>query len=163
MSQGLVVGIYPGSEPAELERSLSDAKVDPARIKVVRLASAASDAEASSDFDFVDVATSMESNSLSDDMTKGMGIMGDSGGTGVPMGRSSASLGSFSSRAGSARGYLTGLAIPQDEVDNFNDAIEAGRSVVVYSGAGVDPAATTDSAAVATAFRNAGLRNVRVY
>lgn len=162
MSQGMVVGIYPGSDPAELERVLADAKVDAARIKVVRLASAASDSEAGSNFDFVDVAAGMESNSLSDDMTKGMGIMGDSGGTGVPMGRSSATLGSFSSRGGSGRGYLGGLPIPQDEVDNFNDAIEAGRSVVVYSSDG-DAGATTDAASVATAFRNAGLRNVRVY
>ncbi len=98
----------------------------------------------------------MESNSLSDDMTKGLGIMGDSGGTGVPMGRSSASLGSFNSRADSAN-YLAGLAIPSDEIDNFNGAIEAGRSVVAYPDAGAD------ADKIASAFKSAGLRNVRVY
>ena len=73
------------------------------------------------------------------------------------MGRASASLGSFNSRGATARNYLAGLAIPDDEIDNFNDAIEAGRSVIAYP----DPGA--DAAGVASAFRNAGLRNVRIY
>lgn len=156
MSQGLVVGIFPQNDPAAIESALSGAHVDASKVKVIRL-STGDAADDSSELDFIDVAASMESNSLSDDMTKGMGIMGDAGGTGVPMGRSSASLGSFTSREASLKNYLEGLAIPSDEVDNFNDAIEAGRAVIAYPDAG------GDADAVATAFRAAGLRNVRVY
>jgi rhodanese-related sulfurtransferase len=156
VSQGLVVGIFPTSDSATIESALSAAQIDANKVKVIRLASAASPADESSELDFVDVVNNMESNSFSDDMTKGLGIMGDSGGTGVPMGRSSASLGSFNSRADSAN-YLSGLAIPSDEVDNFNGAIEAGRSVVAYPDAGAD------ADKIASAFKSAGLRNVRVY
>ena len=157
MSQGLVVGIFPQNDPAAIESALSGAHVDASKVKVIRLATGDNSADDSSELDFIDVAASMESNSLSDDMTKGMGIMGDAGGTGVPMGRSSASLGSFTSRGASLKNYLEVLAIPSDEIDNFNDAIEAGRVVIAYPGAG------GDADAVATAFRAAGLRNVRVY
>lgn len=157
MSQGLVVGICTESDPAAISSALSGAQIDSNKVKVIRLASAGADPADDSEFDFIDVAANMESNSLADDMTKGMGIMGDAGGTGVPMGRSSASLGSFSSHGATARNYLAGLAIPDDEIDNFNDAIEAGRSVIAYPDAG------GDAANVASAFKGAGLRNVRIY
>lgn len=157
MSQGLVVGIFPGSDPAAIESALSAAQIDLSKVKVVRLASGMDPSAEASDLDFIDVAASMDSNSLSDDMTKGMGIMGDAGGTGVPMGRSSASLGSFNSRGGAGKNYLSGLPIAADELDNFNDAIEAGRAVVAYPDAGAN------AGAIATAFRTAGLRNVRSY
>ena len=49
------------------------------------------------------------------------------------------------------------MSIPDDEVENFNDAIEDGRAVIVYPDAG------TDADKVAAAFRAAGLRNVRSY
>jgi rhodanese-related sulfurtransferase len=49
------------------------------------------------------------------------------------------------------------LGIPEDEIDNFNTAIEDGRAVVVYPNAGAD------EPAVAAAFKAAGLRNVRAY
>lgn len=157
MLQGLVVGIFAGSDPAAIETALSGAQIDLSKVKVVRLATGTDPAADSSELDFIDVAASMESNSLSDDMTKGMGIMGDAGGTGVPMGRSSASLGSFSSRGGGGKNYLSGLPIPSDEVDNFNDAVEAGRSVVAYPDAGAD------GEKIAAAFKAAGLRKVRIY
>jgi hypothetical protein len=157
VSQGLVIGIFPQCDPEAIKAALAAAQVDPAKIKVIRLAAAVDlPSVDDSELDFVDVAASMDSNSLSDDMTKGMGIMGDSGGTGVPMGRS-ASLGSFTSRGATARTYLTGLAIPDDEVDNFNDAIEAGRCVVAYPDAGAD------AQRIGAGFKVAGMRNVRIY
>jgi hypothetical protein len=156
VSHGLVIGIFPQCDPEAIKAALAAAQVDPAKIKVIRLATGEDAPRDESELDFVDVAASMDSNSLADDMTKGMGIMGDSGGTGVPMGRS-ASLGSFTSRAGSARNYLAGLAIPDDEIDNFNDAIEAGRCVVAYPDAGVD------AQRISAGFKTAGMRNVRTY
>jgi hypothetical protein len=158
VAQGLVVGIFAGSDPAAIEGALSAQKLDLSKVKVVRAASAASDLpDEASELDFIDVAASMEGNSLSDDMTKGMGIMGDSGGTGVPMGRSSATLGSFNSRGGASKNYLAGLNVPSDEADNFNEAIEAGRAVIAYPDAGAE------ADKVAASFRAAGLRNVRIY
>jgi rhodanese-related sulfurtransferase len=157
VAQGLVVGIFAGSDPAAIEGALSAQKLDLSKVKVIRAATAADLPAEETELDFIDVAASMESNSLSDDMTKGMGIMGDSGGTGVPMGRSSATLGSFNSRAGASKDYLVGLNVPSDEADNFNEAIEAGRSVIAYPDAGAQ------ADAVAASFRAAGLRNVRIY
>lgn len=155
MSQGLVVGIFPGNDSAAIESALSGQQIDLSKVKVLRSASASTPEDESSELDFIDVVETMESNSLSDDMTKGMGIMGDSGGTGVPMGRGN-SLSSFTSRS-ATKNYLTGLSVPGDEAENFNEAIEAGRSVVAYPDAGAD------ADKVAAAFRAAGLRNVRSY
>jgi hypothetical protein len=157
VAAGLVVGIFPQSDPKALESALSAQHIDLSKVKVV--SGAAGDAAAeNSALEFVDVAAEMESNSLSDDMTRGMGIMGDSGGTGVPgIGGRQATLDSFSSRGGASRQYLAAFAIPPDEVDNFDQAVADGRAVVLYPDAG------TDIQNVAAAFRAAGLRNVRAY
>lgn len=53
--------------------------------------------------------------------------------------------------------HLADYAIPADEVQNYNDAIEAGRSVVIYK------ADMTEAPAVAETFKAAGLKNVRTY
>jgi hypothetical protein len=155
VSQGLVVGIFAGTEAAAIESALSAQQIDLSKVKVLRSASASTPEDESSELDFVDVVENMESNSLSDDMTKGMGIMGDAGGTGVPMGRD-ASLSSFTS-LGETNNYLSGLSVPDDEAENFNDAIDDGRAVIAYPDAGAD------AGKIAAAFRAAGLRNVRTY
>jgi hypothetical protein len=152
----LVVGIFPQSDPQALESALSTQQIDLSKVKVV---SGSSGDTQSSALEFVDVVADMESNSLSDDMTRGLGIMGDSGGTGVPGiggGGRQATLDSFAHHGGASR-YLAGFAIPADEVDNFDQAVADGRAVVLYPDAG------TDAQAIATAFRAAGLRNVRSY
>lgn len=53
--------------------------------------------------------------------------------------------------------HLADYAIPRDEVQNYNDAIEAGRSVVIYK------ADKSEAPAVAETFKAAGLKNVRTY
>jgi rhodanese-related sulfurtransferase len=157
VSQRLVVGIFAGTDGAAIESALSGQQIDLSKVQVLRSASASTPEDESSELNFIDVVESMESNSLADDMTKGMGIMGDAGGTGVPMGRDiGPSLSSFES-SGETNNYLSGLSVPDDEVENFNDAIEDGRAVVVYPDAG------TDADKIAAAFRAAGLRNVRSY
>ncbi len=155
MAVGLVVGIFPRSDPKALESALSGQQIDLSKVKVV--CGAVGDEAESSPLEFIDVVADMESNSLADDMTKGLGIMGDAGGTGVPgLGGRQAKLDSFSHR-GAAAPYLSGFAIPPDEVDNFDQAVADGRAVVLY------PAAGADAQSIATAFRAAGLRNVRSY
>jgi len=157
VSQGLVVGIFPTADAAAIESALSAQQVDLTKVKVVRIGKGDDSVAEDSNIDFVDVFEAMESNSLSDDMTKGMGIMGDSGGTSVPgMTGGNPKLGSFTSHGGQ-KSYLAGLPIPSDEVDNFNSAIDEGRAVVAYPDAG------DGATAVAAAFKAAGLRNVRSY
>jgi len=53
--------------------------------------------------------------------------------------------------------HLANYAIPQDQVQNYNDAIEAGRSVVVYK---ADP---DEAPAVEQTFKDAGLKNVKTF
>ena len=151
MSQTLVVGIFPGSDPTEIENALSGQHIDLAKVKVV--SRARSEQQDDSALHFMDVEEAMEHNSLSDDMTKGKGIMGDSGGTEVPgVGGRGPTLAAF--RHSARPSYFGAWPIPEDEVDNFNGAVDEGRAVILYSDADGD---------VAAKFRAAGLRNVRQY
>ncbi len=156
MAEGLVVGIFPDSDPKALESALSAQQIDLSKVKVV--SSTARDAD-STKLEFVDVIEDMEGNSLADDMTKGLGIMGDAGGTGVPGlgGGRQVTLGSFAGSDTPSARYLAGFAIPDDEVGNFDDAIADGRAVVLYVDAG------TAADTIAAAFKAAGLRHVRSY
>jgi hypothetical protein len=48
------------------------------------------------------------------------------------------------------------LPIPDDEADNYNDAIDDGRSVVAYPAEG-------DAATIDAAFKTAGLKHVKIF
>ena len=158
MTTGLVVGIFPESDPQALERALSAQQIDPSKVKVVSAVVDRTDA-ASSQLEFVDVIADMESNSFSDEMMHGMGVLDDAG-TGVPgltSGGHQANLSDFNHHENATRQFLGGFDIPGDEVDNFGDAVVEGRAVVLYPDAGAD------AAKIADAFKAAGLRNVRSY
>jgi hypothetical protein len=157
VAERLVVGIFPQSDPKALESALSGQQIDLSKVKVV--SSSAGDTE-DSPLDFLDVVNDMEREEAqySEDLTHGVGIMGDSGGTSVPgIGGRQATLGDFQHHEGSAKRYLVNFAIPLDEVDNFDQAVAEGRAVVVYPDAGAD------TTSIVAAFRAAGLRNVRAY
>ena len=100
----------------------------------------------------------MESNSLADDMTKGMGVLDDPA---EPAFRESRGAGKrrdpFPHHDNPSKRYFAGFAIPDDEADNFADSVEEGRAVVIYADAG------SDAQTIAAGFKAAGLRNVRVY
>ena len=53
--------------------------------------------------------------------------------------------------------HLADYAIPEDQVQNYNDAIEAGRSVVVYK------ATPSEAPDVEQTFKEAGLKNVKTF
>jgi rhodanese-related sulfurtransferase len=53
--------------------------------------------------------------------------------------------------------HLAEYAIPEDQVQNYNDAIEAGRSVVVYK------AEPTEAPEIEQTFKDAGLKNVKTF
>ncbi|MBV8148876.1 MAG: hypothetical protein JO092_07275 [Candidatus Eremiobacteraeota bacterium] len=155
MSQGLVVGISPSADPTAIQSALSSQQIDLANVKVVSH-KPIDDTGDDSGIHFMDVEEAMEHNAMTDDITHGKEILEDSGGTSVPgLGGRGPSLREFTHAE--RPNYLTAFPIPDDEVDNFNGAIDEGRAVVVYPGAG-EKADT-----VAAAFRAAGLRNVRLY
>lgn len=157
MATRLVVGIFPESNPKALEAALSGQQIDFSKVKVV---SSTAGGTESSQLEFVDVIADMESNSLADDMTKRTGVFDDSsGGTDVPgINSPEATLSSFTESDHPSRAYFASFAIPDDEIDNFADAVIEGRAVVLYC-----DAADSNARTIASAFIAAGLRNVRTY
>ena len=156
MAEGLIVGIFSESDPKALESALSGQQIDLTKIKVIAASATDEDIE-SSQLEFVDVIQEVDANTRDEDLTQGSGVW-DETGTGVPgIGGPQATLGSFTHRAAATKQYFAGFAIPTDEVDNFGDAVAEGRSVVLYSNAGAD------APTIVTAFKAAGLRNVRSY
>ena len=154
----LVAGISPDHDVQAIEAALKAHDVDLAQVVVYTKTPLEAHDESGLTFEYV--VTDMEYNSLSDDQTKNMGTMGDAGGTGVPgltsSDRPQMTVSSFA-EVEAAPDYLNGVAIPDDEVDNYNEAIEEGRAVAVYE------AANGDAAAAESAFKAAGLKNVRAF
>ncbi|HLI97511.1 MAG TPA: hypothetical protein VKT72_15685 [Candidatus Baltobacteraceae bacterium] len=140
--QYLITGIAPaGAQAAQL---LAGTSLDETRLSAVSKNSAAAGA----------VTGEHGGPSFSSSST----IMTGSSGTGVPgIGGSNASLSSFAGHGG-APDYLGGVPlIPRDQAHNFNIAIAEGRTLVMYK------AAPEEAPHIEAAFRNAGLRNVKVF
>jgi len=155
MTQRVVVGILPESDPKALEERFSQAGIDMSKLRVFTKA-AQTAAHDESVITFVHVAEAMNSNDFSDDLTHGTGLMSDSGGTGVPGLSGGPSLSGL--HASRSPNYLAGMPIPADQIDNYNDAVENGRIVVIRTlDAGDDPNT------VAEKFKAAGLRNVKAF
>jgi hypothetical protein len=155
----LIVGIFEHCEPQTLESALSaQASIDVSRLKVVTK-DARSDAHGNSVLDFVFVDEELAIGAPSQGQTHGTGMLSDSGGTSVPgLSASGPALAGFGSPSTPSANYLGNFAIPSDEIGNFNDAVEAGRCVVVYQ-----LAPTENAESLQAAFKSTGLRNVRTY
>jgi rhodanese-related sulfurtransferase len=157
VAEGLVVGIYPSSDPKALEDALAAQQIDLSKLKVISINPPDEDSE-STQLEFVDVIAEIGNNEASDEMMQGVGVF-DETGTSVPgltSGGRQGSLGSFEHHEAASRQYLAGYDIPSDEVENFGDAVAGGRAVVLCeAGSGAPDAAA--------AFKAAGLRNVRVF
>ncbi|MGA7571392.1 MAG: hypothetical protein WCA80_11375, partial [Candidatus Aquilonibacter sp.] len=76
-------------------------------------------------------------------------------GTSVPGINTSAPLNDYLSHPHVVK-HVGNLPIPDDEADNYNDAIENGRTVVAYP---VD----ADTSAATAAFHGAGLLHVKTF
>jgi hypothetical protein len=151
----LVIGIYPQTDAKGIEAALSAQQVDVGKIKV--LACDGPDEQEYSSLSFIDVAIKLDEESA-DDMTRGTGVLADSGGTSVPgLNDPPAHFDVFEHHGGTTKHYLSAFPVPDDEVDNFDDAIADGRAVVLYPDAGAD------APKVVAAFKAAGLHNVRSY
>ena len=91
------------------------------------------------------------------DMTRNTGVLPDSSGTAVPgIQGSEVPLTSFVTPH-TSKHYLDGYQIPDDEVENYDDAITEGRAVVAYS------CDASEVPAIEAAFKAAGLQHVRSY
>ncbi|HLY03744.1 MAG TPA: hypothetical protein VKR56_14765 [Candidatus Cybelea sp.] len=156
MAAGLVIGICSNSDTKALDDALSAQQIDLDKVKV--FASDGDDLEATP-LDFIEVFRDTESiTGLSDDMTRGTGVLADSGGTSVPgLGGREPRFKAFFPEEGESKHYLDGFPVPDDEVENFDDAIAEGHAVVLYPDAGAD------ASKIASAFKAAGLLNVRSF
>jgi hypothetical protein len=156
VAAGLVIGIYAETDAKALEDALRGQQIDVSKVKV--FATDGDDTKSSS-LRFVSVVDSEPNPPLSLGMTEGTGVMQDFG-TAVPglsdRGEQPGPIYSFEEGDGSKH-YLADYPVPDDEVENFDDAITDGRAVVLYPDAGAD------AQKIAAAFEAAGLRNVRSY
>ncbi len=157
MATGLVIGIYPEVNAQAIESALSAQQVDLSKIKVLASDGSANENDRSP-LKFIDVMIDVEDDTLADDMTRNTGVLPDSGGTSVPgLGGPDSWRDVFVHHGGTTKHYLGAFAVPEDEVDNFDDAIAEDRAVVLYPDAGAD------APKIAAAFKAAGLQNVRSY
>jgi hypothetical protein len=156
VAAGLVIGICSNSDVKALDDALSAQQIDLEKVKV--FAGDGDDLEASP-VDFIEVFTETESiTGLSDDMTRGTGVLADSGGTAVPgLTGSETRFRAFFPEESESKHYLHGFPVPDDEVENFDDAIADGHAVVLFPDAGAD------APKIAAAFKAAGLLNVRSF
>lgn len=145
MAEFLVTGIAPTADPAQLESILEQCNCDKERVSIITKATVR--------------AGRHEDHAVGAALSASSTIMTGSSGTGVPgIGGSRASLSSFGGGHGQVPDYLGGLPlIPPDQAHNFNVAIAEGRSLVTYK------ADEDEAPAVQTSFRQAGLRNVKIF
>jgi hypothetical protein len=144
VAEYLVAGIAPTSDTAQLEQMLAKASLDSARLAIIT--------KAKSEAKF------REGHHGGGSLSSSSTIMTGSGGTGVPgVGGGNASLSSFAGH-GAVADYLGGLPmISPDQANNYNIAIAEGRALVTYK------AMPEEAPTIETAFREAGLRNVKTF
>lgn len=153
MAAGLVIGIFSSTDAKAIEDALAAQQIDVSKVKVF---GSDGDDTKSSSMRFIHV--DIDAETISPDMTEGTGVIQDFG-TAVPgLSDQGQRPGPIFERDGDEnKHYLAGYPVPDDEVDNFDDAIVDGRAVVLYPDAGAD------APKIAGAFAAAGLHNVRSY
>ena len=154
MADRLVVGIYPASEPQTLQQAVSaQPGLDVNRMRVLTNDERTKDHEESG-LHFVHVIREEDAMNRDPRYTHDTGEITDFGGTDVPGINWGANLSSFYS--GEGTNLLIELGIPDDEAENFSDAIEEDRYVVLYN-------AGDDTAKAEAALKAAGLKNVHTF
>lgn len=155
MAEQMVTGIFPSSDIAALEAALGTGTIDRSRLSVITK-QARTQASDDSFIRFVHLTEHLGVDTAAGDTKFGAGMMTDSGGTSVPgVSGGNRSLSSFSHRAPATQ--FAGLPIPPDQIDNYNDALEAGRTIVLYS------STPEEAPGAVEALRQAGLRNVKTF
>lgn len=154
----LVVGIAPTAEPAELERTLSTDPYKQDRLAVMTRDAPTPDHEESAlRFIHVHLGLPHETTDVDHDTILGdSGILTDTGGVNMPNISADVRYAGFFAHP-DVVDHLSGYPIPLDEVENYNEAIEDGRTVVLYK------ALPSEQAGVAQQFKDAGLKNVKSF
>lgn len=153
----IVVGIAPTAQPEELEETLSTG-VDHQRLAVITK-STPTQAHEESPIHFIHVHEGLPHDTTDVDHETILGdeaILTDAGGVNVPNISADTRYVSFFTHP-EVIDHLAGYPMPSDVVENYNDAIDEGRSVVVYK------AQPPEAPAVEQQFKDAGLKNVKTF
>lgn len=155
MAKSIVIGVLGTCDPKQVETALASTGLGRADLRVLTSQDPTAAHEASP-ISFVHVAEAMAHNSLADEMTRGTGVLPDFGGTSVP--GTEGDGGNFDAFSHpEVQDYLKGVDIPRGDAEYYNEAIDDGRCVVVYTCEGADCATT------AQALQKGGLQNVRTF
>ena len=151
MADRLVVGIFPTCDPAALRQALSaDSTIDLNRLRVLTNDDRTQDHQ-SSGLHFVHVIQEEAQYGRDERLTHDTGIITDFGGTDVPGINWNNPISSVFS--GESENLMVSLGIPDDEAENYSEALDEGRCVAVYN-------AGADTETALAALHKAGLTNV---
>jgi hypothetical protein len=156
VAEHLVTGIAQTSSPEHLEDALVKEHVDTSKLAVITK-DEPTDLHHESVLNFMHVGQDHATSDLDHEViTGGTSILTNISEPQVPnISSDSRYIGFFAEPH--IIDHLAEYAIPQDQVQNYNDAIEAGRSVVVYK------AEPTEAPTVEQTFKDAGLKNVKTF
>ena len=157
MAEHLVTGIAQSSDPAHLENALcAEEAVDCDKLAVITK-DEPTDQHHESVVTFMHVGQGHATSDVQHEViTGGESILTNFGDPQVPnISADNRYIGFFAEPH--IIDHLADYAIPQDQVQNYNDAIEAGRSVVVYK------ADKAEAPGVEQTFKDAGLKNVKTF
>jgi hypothetical protein len=156
MAEHLVTGIAQTSNPEHLEDALVNENVDADKIAVITK-DEPTDQHQESVLTFMHVGGDHATTDVQHEVIAGgEAILTNLGDPQVPnISADNRYIGFFAEPH--IIDHLAQYAIPSDEVQNYNDAIEAGRSVVVYK------AEPGEAPAVEQTFKDAGLKNVKTF
>ena len=157
MANQLVTGIAPYSEPEELEEALCKRPGVNTENLAVITRDTPTEGHMRSVLSFMHVGQEHATTDLAHNVISGdTGIMTNISGPQVPnISEDTRYIGFFAEPH--IIDHLADYAIPKDQVQNYNDAIEAGRSVVVYK------ADKAEAPGVEQTFKDAGLKNVKTF
>ena len=157
MAEHLVTGIAQSSDPQHLESALCGKETVNCEKLAVITKDAPSDLHHESVLTYMHVGQDHTTSDVQHDViTGGESILTNWGDPQVPNISSDNRYIGFFAEA-HIIDHLADYAIPQDQVQNYNDAIEAGRSVVVYK------AEPGEASGVEQTFKDAGLKNVKTF
>ncbi len=129
MADRIVVAVISTCDPSRIEQSV--AGLNRANVRVLT-AEEESPQYAGSPVTFVHIAEAMSRNSLADEMTRGTGVLPDFGGAAVPgINDAGGSLDAFEHP--DVLEHLSGVDIPPRDAERYNEAIDDGRCVAIYT------------------------------
>lgn len=156
MAEHLVTGIAQSSNPEHLEDALCKEPVDCSKMAVITK-DEPTDQHHESVLTFMHVGSDHATTDVQHEViTGGEAILTNFGDPQVPnISSDMRYIGFFAEPH--IIDHLAQYNIPGDQVQNYNDAIEAGRSVVVYK------AEPGEAPVVEQSFKDAGLKNVQTF